>query len=108
MEELICIFYIVLVIFNIYLIYLFIGIAHDVKCIREHFEGINTKRKKETVEPILGKENALPSPSKTDLREFLNTIQRYKKKYKSVDKAWLEELISSYNSRFNEDFHQYA
>lgn len=108
MEKLMCIFYIILVTFNIYLIYLFIGIAHDVKCIRKYFEEINAKHKKETIKPILDKGNTLPSPSKTDLREFLDTIQKHKKKYKSVNKTWLEELISSYNSRFNEDFHQYV
>lgn len=48
------------------------------------------------------------TPTKSDVREFLEKIKVYEKSHKDIDQQWLDNLIEEYNNKFNEDFHQYV
>ena len=47
------------------------------------------------------------TPTKADVREFQDIGREHMKANKGIDDQWLENLIASYNEKFNEDFHQY-
>lgn len=110
MKSTLILIYIVFIVFCGWLLWLQIRMSNDIHFIRQHLEDkikTNSKAHTETIctEPRV--DNGMPSPTKSDLMEFLDKIKKYKKENKKVDAEWLDNLIQDYNSRFNEDFHQY-
>jgi hypothetical protein len=95
---------IVLIITIVFLIRFF-RLCKDVRAIREVVEG-RWAIKPET-EPVEHRGKGNLNPTKSDVREFQDTIKEYKKTHKEIDQQWIENLIEEYNKKFCEDFHQY-
>ena len=84
----------------------FFRLCNDVRAIRECLED----REMRTPVAKPGANN-LPtgtkSPTEADVSEFQYRVREHMKANKEIDPEWLENLIASYNEKFNEDFHQY-
>ncbi len=97
---------IIILAISIILLVKFFFLCSDVRCIRRILEKKNDDASKEESVQITRGEGDL-SPTKSDVREFHDRIKLYLKDHKKMDNDWLENLVKEYNSRFNEDFHQY-
>lgn len=89
--------------FYTFMIAMFLELCTNIKAIRNMLDNKFNPKSNNIVNTIC-KQN----PSKFDVKEFKDKVNKYKKDNKgNIDPNYIEDLVNEYNDRFTEDFHQY-